>query len=151
MSQGFDIQQQAELAKEEDKGIDVHIHGVDEKPLYYMDGDVQKPVTINVSGVHSEKHRRVEAMLRKRKLKPNQFTGQFVYEDAIERAAACTNDWQGFFADGKVVPFSQANVREVYKRAPWVHDQIAEAMNDHSRFFGNASNSQQNTSIIGQD
>jgi len=145
MGNGFDLEKQAEQAKLEDKGIDVHIHGVDEKPLFYEKDGQQFPVIINVSGAHSSQYRRVEQALRRRKLKPKNFTGELIYEDTIEKAAACTNGWEGFFINGKPIDPTPHNIKEVYKRAPWVLDQVTEAMHDHQSFFSNSSPTQSNT------
>lgn len=147
----FDITEQKQAARNEDQGIDVHIHGLDDLPMFFEQDGEEKPVTITVVGSHSSRCRRFEEQLRKRKLKPSNLTGKRIYDDNIEKTAHCSLDWQGFFMDGKEVPFSQHNVKEVYVQCPWVLEQVLEAMNDHARFFESGSQKPQSTSDMRQD
>jgi hypothetical protein len=138
MSSGFDIEVQAAAANQEDNGTVVHIHGVDENPLFFKaDSGEDKPVSITVTGVHSQRFRRIEAQHRKRKLKASRLTGETIYDENIEKVAACTVSWEGFFVNGTPVEMTPHNVKELYKRCPWVLEQVLEAMNDHARFFTN--------------
>lgn len=138
---GFDIDAQVQAAKKENEGIVVLINGVDEVPIFYMKDGVKTPVTITVAGAHSDQFRRAENTIRQRKLKPKSFTGQVIYDDAIEKAAACTLAWEGFISrrrgsDALVpVPMTPDNAKQLYKRCPWVHEQVVLAMNDHTGFF----------------
>lgn len=136
---GFDIAAQAKKAEQEDEGTVVHIHGIDEKPMFYEEDGESKPVTITVAGAHSSKFRRIEEALRRRKIKPRQFTAELVYEDNIEKAAACTLEWEGFQQNGEPVPMTGENAKFLYRSCPWVLEQVMEAMHDHSRFFENGS------------
>ena len=139
-SNGFDLDAQLELAKQEDEGTDVHIHGVDEEPLYYQgENGERQPVIIRVAGAHSQRYRRAEERIRKRKLKPNKFTGELIHTDNVEKVAECTLSWKGIHAGGEPVEMTIPNARQIYKRAPWVLDQILEAMNEPTNFFVNGS------------
>lgn len=53
--------------------------------------------------------------------------------DAI--LAACTIDWDGMMLDGKDVPFTEANVKMIYTRFPWIKEQIDTAIADRSNFL----------------
>lgn len=139
---GFNIEQQKEATKAEDAGVDVHIHGLDGAPIYYTDDDGEQcPVVIKVAGAHSSYHRKAEEAIRKRKLNRTSFTAERIYEDNINKAVACTLDWDGFLEGEDKLPFTKENVRNVYKNFDWVYEQVVEAMHDHARFFGNESNS----------
>ena len=52
---GFDLNEQKKAASIEDEGTVVHIHGVDELPMFYDEGEGEerKPVIIKVAGSHS--------------------------------------------------------------------------------------------------
>lgn len=152
MSSGFDVKQQSEAAKAEDEGTVIHIRGIDDLPVFYQQGDSKenKPVTIRVAGVHSRRYRRIEEQLRRRKIKAHQLTGEAIYEDNLERVAACTLEWEGFHAEGKPLQCTTDNVKQVYKQCPWVLEQVLEAMNDHSRFFSSGSQSPTSTSDSSQ-
>lgn len=133
---GFDIDQQKTAAAQEDDGSDVHIQGVDGNPLYYRDKHGEKkPVIIRVAGAHSQKFRRIEEQLRKRKLRGSMITGEALHSDQITKVVACTLHWEGFTSNADDVPLTPHNARMVYERCPWVLDQLVEAMNDHERFF----------------
>jgi hypothetical protein len=140
-AEGFEIGAETEAARLENEGVVVPINGADEKPRYYKKNGEVKPVTITVAGSHSDYYRRAEKAIRQRKLKPGKLTGQTFYDDNIEKVAACTLGWEGFFSreskDGPLVPIepTQHNIKEMYKRCTWVLEQVMEAMNDHASFF----------------
>lgn len=147
MSKGFDIQAQAEQAKREDEGIVVHIHGVDEVPMYFTDHDgEEKPVTITMAGAHSQRYRDVENDLRKRRIKPKSLTSGQAFEDNMVKTVKCTLAWEGFHVDGTPIEPTEHNARMLYKRCPWVYDQVVEAMHDHAAFFGSGSQQQETIS-----
>ena len=137
---GFDIDAQAAAAKTEDEGTVVHIHGLDEMPMYYEGPDKKPvPVTITVAGAHSPRYRRIEEAQRQRKLKRSQFTGAVIFDDNIEKMSGCTLAWDGFFVNGQPVDCTSHNASQLYRRCPWVYEQVLEAAHDHSRFFGSGS------------
>lgn len=141
---GFNIKKQAAAAQVEDQGTFVHIHGLDDLPMFYKDAEGnEQPVGITVAGSHSARCREVDGQMRKRRIKVRNLTGQSILEDTIERVARCTLSWQGFFVDDgsteELVRCDVANARVLYKECPWVLDQVSEAMNDHSRFFSKES------------
>lgn len=138
---GFKIKHEAAKAKQEDIGTVVEIFGLDDLPVVYDGPDEEDlPVTITVCGAHSSIFRRVEAALRRRKLKPRQLTGEAIFEDNLEKVVACTQAWDGFEDDdGKEVAFTRELVKDLYLECPWVYEQVLEAMHDHARFFGGGS------------
>jgi hypothetical protein len=143
---GFDLDAQAAQADQEDSGCPVHVEDIKGTPLYYKVGDEEKAVTIRVAGAHSKTYRQAEAKLRKRKLKPNQFTKQALHDDAMALAVMCTLSWEGMNGPGGVaLPFTAENVRKVYTLCPWVYDLVNEAMHDHTNFFSNSSQEPSNT------
>jgi hypothetical protein len=140
MSDGFDIQQQASSAQKEDDGTVVHVNGLDDKPMFYTAPDgAERPVTITVAGTLSRRYRRVESEIRKRPIKVKKLTGEVFHEDAVEKAVACTIAWEGFTFDGTPVDATRVNVLRLYQACPWVMEQVTDAMQDHTRFFGSAS------------
>lgn len=136
---GFDIAAQVEQASVEDEGVEIHIHGVDDRPLFFKRGSELLPVTITVAGAHSARAREADALSRKRKLKASNLTGESLHDDTVRKTAYCTLRWQGFTDRGKEVPLSEHNAAMIYKRCPWVLNQVIEGMNDHDRFFKNGS------------
>lgn len=135
----FDLKQRANEAQREDEGTRVHIKGLDGRPMYHEAGGERRPVTITVAGTLSRRYRRVENGIRRRRIDPKALTGEQFYDDAVDKAVACTLAWDGFAMDGQPIEPSEQNVRQVYLAAPEVLDQVTEAMQDHTRFFGSAS------------
>ena len=139
---GLNIGAQKKLAEKEDEGTAVHIHGMDEKPLFYEnEAGEETPVTITVTGTNSRQFRTIEHRQRKRRIKPRAFTGQSLHHDGIEKAAYCTLRWDGVFGDNKeVVRCDYENARVLYEEVPHVYNQVVEAMGDAERFFASSSN-----------
>lgn len=48
---------------------------------------------------------------------------------------ACTIDWEGMMLDGKDLPFTEANVKMIYKRFNWIKEQIDVAIADRANFL----------------
>lgn len=139
---GINLKQQLEQAKVEDQPRDIPINGLDGKPMTHMVGDKKTPVTISVVGIHSQAYRAVEAEQRQRRLRPRQMTSETFFEDAIEKAVACTKGWDGFYEDEEgTVPLrcDPHNVRMMYKMLDWLYEQVVEAMNDHALFSQSSS------------
>lgn len=136
---GFNFGQVEEIAVIEDQGTVVHIIDLNDRPMYYQGPDGERPVTITVAGAHSRKARAVDRELRGRKIKPNQLTGDKFRDDAIEKLAACTLAWDGFFDGEAPVEMNRHNARRLYAAATWIFDQVQEAHVDHKRFTGTSS------------
>lgn len=135
---GFDIGAMKQATAKEDEGVEVHIHDAAESPMYYKDADgKEQPVVIVVAGAHSKRHRDAETAIRRRKLRPKSLTSETFYQDGIEKAAACTISWKGFFDGDVEVQCTSTNAAELYRALPWLLDQVTEAMHDHARFFEN--------------
>ena len=99
------------------------------------------PVTMDVVGTYSERflaeeERQGSAMLRGRRRKP---TGKMVREQQIAKAAACVVGWDGVMDGKEPVPCTPENVLRVLTAAPWMREQVEEAMNDHAGFSNRSS------------
>jgi hypothetical protein len=132
---GFDIHEQIEAAKSEDQGKAFHVRGADGKPAFHGEGPDRKPVTITVAGTHSERVRRKDREIRRRKIRQGTFTLEQAHDNAIELAVAATIGWDGFTSRGAPLPCTPANVEQLYRGCPWIFDDAQEAMNDHAGFF----------------
>lgn len=137
MSNGFDINTAADAANVEDEGQVVHCRDRAGDPMYY--GEDKKPVTITVAGSYSSFYRKEQARQRARigKMQRRRLTsdlGNLAEDQALYQAAACCLAWDGFFAGDKPVPCTAENARLVLERAPWIREQVEEAMHDHEGF-----------------
>jgi len=58
-----------------------------------------------------------------------------IEQDGIELLAACTTGWTGVIIDGKEIPFSADNAAMLYKRFPWIKEQVDVAVGDRANFI----------------
>jgi hypothetical protein len=100
--------------------------------------DETGPVTITVISEDSEKFRasRRKAVNRRLKGRGNQtYTAEQAETDAIEALVDATIGWSNISMDGQMVEFSRENVREVYRRLPWLVKQVDAHVTDRSNFI----------------
>lgn len=133
----MEISTSKDVAQREDEGNKVHL--TDEAgELMYED---KKPVTITVVGTYSKTYRRVQNEQRLKVLKGRrvQLTPDAVDAKANEALAACVLGWEGFTSEGKPFPYSRDNAAALFAQAPWIREQVEEAMSDHASFFPKSS------------
>lgn len=135
---GFDLQAEKAAAVAEDEGTVVHIEDRAGNPMYWGEKE-DKPVTITVAGRYSTTYRRVEAEIRKRPFKAKKLTLDKFDREQVEKVAACTLAWAGFFDGKRPFELSRANAEALYMACPWVLDQLTEAMEEPARFSPNSS------------
>lgn len=121
------------VSEREEEGTVVHL--TDEKgDLMYEN---MEPVTITVVGTYSKTYRRVQNEQRAKNLKGRrlQLTPEQIDARANEAIASCVLGWEGFTSEGKPFPFTKDNAAALFTAAPWIRDQVEEAMGDHAAFF----------------
>ncbi len=125
----MDISNTKSVAEREEEGTVVDVKDAT--------GEKQKGVTITVMGTYSSTYRRAVAANRDRILKQRRATvdGDQLEQQAIETAASCIKAWTGFTAGDKPYPLTKANAVALLTNAPWIREQVEEAMNDHASFF----------------
>lgn len=99
-------------------------------------------VTITLNGPDSDAVRRAEREWADKRLKEgirrkkvNVTTAQ-IEEQAINVDVAATVDWSGIEVDGDEFEYSPENARVLYKKFPWIREQVEEFFNDRSNFMG---------------
>ena len=136
MSTPLDLNVAATEASHEDDGQTLTLEDREGQPY-------DPPATIVVAGSYSKHCRTAEARFDRelarsgRRKLPEDFTLQ----RRIQVAAACILSWDGIVADGAVVPCTRENAIALLSCAPWVREQVEEAMNDHAGFSKTASSS----------
>ena len=98
-------------------------------------------IFISVLGNDSDTYRhavevRAQRTLRKSKKQRQQISLEEAENQAIEILAACTIGWTGLVENGKEIPFSESNARALYKKYPWMKDQVDAAIGDRALFLG---------------
>jgi hypothetical protein len=125
-------------AAAEDEGTLVAIRDASGEPELQPNGD---PVTITVAGTYSSRYRRAMDNQRERLLKQRRtsLTGEGLNRQQLELIAASIIEWEGFTAEGQPYPFTKENAIALLDNAPWIREQVEEAMGDHAAFFPKAS------------
>jgi hypothetical protein len=123
----FDLKTVAQESTGDADGHVIKLEDRNEEP--YLDA-AGEPVTLTVLGKYAEPVRRQQDANLRRLLKKRQArsTPEEIRENRVSVATAAVTAWSGIEADGKPVPFSAANVREVLIAAPWVLEQVEAAM-----------------------
>jgi hypothetical protein len=77
-----------------------------------------------------------ERLLKQRR---TSLTGEGLNRQQLELIAASIIEWEGFTAEGQPYPFTKENAIALLDNAPWIREQVEEAMGDHAAFFPKAS------------
>lgn len=133
--QGFDLTAAAPVVDLEEQGTLVELTMPDGEVMTY--GEPAAPVTMRVAGTYSKRYKKAEraaanAVLAKKKKK---LTDDEQEQRLMQLAAACVIEWHGIFNNGEPLPCTEANAIAVFTAAPWIYQQVLEAMQDHARFF----------------
>lgn len=139
--QGLNISNTRTIAEREDEGTTVHVRGADSEQLYFQDGAERKPVTLLVAGTYSKIYRRTIDSQREKLLKQRRssLSSEQIARQQLEAIAACILGWEGIFNGDQALPLNKENAITLLESAPWVREQVEEAMNDHAAFFTNSS------------
>lgn len=134
---GFDLTATGQVIEQEEAGRVVHVYDVTGEPMYHG----EDPVTVTVVGTYSKRYRDALEVKRDKRLvsargKPD---ADSIREDALDVTATCVIGWHGFFDDGEPMLCNKGNVLRVLKAAPWVREQIEQAMEDHAGFSASSS------------
>ena len=99
------------------------------------------PVTIAVLGEFSAPVRQAQdrSLRRLSKRRTMEMTPELVLENRLAIAGAALTAWTLDDADHRPIPPTAENLRAVCTLAPWILDQIEEAMRTHARFFETSS------------
>jgi hypothetical protein len=107
------------------------------QPLLDKEG---KPITVTLAGKDSDRFRLAQEEQREFRLRKALQTGQErptladVRAETIDLIAACTISWT-IMVDGELYPCTRDNVREVYRRLPWLVDQADAFITDRANFL----------------
>jgi hypothetical protein len=98
-------------------------------------------IKITLAGADSDVYRKtVNKSVNKRvqRMKPGQslpFTAEEQEENGLALLAACTLAWDGVVVDGEALPCSKENAKELYRRFPWLREQVDMFIGDRSNFL----------------
>ncbi len=115
-------------------GAVMHLNGPDGAPLFTDDG---KPLTITLLGSDGKTlttltNRQANAFLRNRS---QVITAEMAMTNEIERLATATTAWSNIVLEGKALECNLDNARALYRRLPWVRDQVRAFIDDRANFL----------------
>ncbi len=124
-----------DVAAREDAGTTIHLRDAANAKMYQA--DEKTPITALVAGSYSSRYRRAQEANRDKAVKRRApLDGDQLDEQARELLAACIISWDGVADDdGQPIPFSKKNAVDLLARAPWIREQIENAVFDHAAFF----------------
>jgi hypothetical protein len=99
-----------------------------------------KPMTLTLAGKDSDRFRMAQEEQREFRLRKAIQTGQErptladMRAETIDLIAACTISWS-IMVDGEPYPCTRENVREVYRRLPWLVEQADEFITGRANFL----------------
>jgi hypothetical protein len=72
------------------------------------------------------------------RLRPGQsvpFTAEEQDESGLNLLVACTLAWEGVIVEGVDLPCTPDNVKMVYRRFPWLQEQVTAFIGDRANFL----------------
>lgn len=129
---GFDLSEYDGSVERQNEGVVVEIlHPATDEPV---------GLSIRVVGPDSDIARKADRAMVSRRVKARrvqQLTAEELLEEARIKLAHCTIAWEGMADKGQPLELTFENAAEVYRRAPWIMEQVAAAAGDRARFFEN--------------
>jgi hypothetical protein len=98
-------------------------------------------MTITLVGVDSDVYRKtVNKSIDKRlqRMRPGQsfpFSAEEQEENGLNLLASCTLAWEGVVVDGEELPCTKENAKALYRRFPWLKEQVDMFIGDRSNFL----------------
>ena len=120
------------------EGAALHLNGPTGQPLYEDDGVT--PVTITLLGEDSDvvtkaNNEAANRFLRSTMDASQQITAETSKANEIKKFAAATVAWSGIVVDGEVLTCNAANAAALYRRFPWIADQVRVFISDRANFL----------------
>ena len=96
-------------------------------------------VKIKLAGVDSDYYKKELRKQQNKKFKKGfrKLSAEELEADTIELLVACTLDWEGVELEGQALECNPENVRKIYKRFPWIREQVDNFINDRANFLKN--------------
>ena len=96
-------------------------------------------VKIKLAGVDSDYYKKELRKQQNRKFKKGfrKMSAEELEADTIELLVACTLDWEGVELEGQALECNAENARKIYKRFPWIKEQVDNFINDRANFLKN--------------
>ena len=100
--------------------------------------DQDNPITITLIGQDSDKVKKRQRLEMNKRLKAGRrstMTAEELEEQGLELLAFCTVSWNGIKLDGQLLDCTADNAMKVYKRVPWLREQVDSFVGDRANFL----------------
>ncbi len=119
-------------------GAVLHLNGPTGQPLFEDDGVT--PVTITLLGEDSDVVVKANAEAANRFLRSamgssQQITAEASRANELKKFAAATVAWSGIVIDGEAPACNAASATALYRRFPWIADQVRVFISDRANFL----------------
>lgn len=140
-AQGFDLATAPDMALE-DQGTIVHLRDVTGKPLWFIpaEGQEQQPVTATIVGTYAVRYRQtMDAQAKKAAATTGAYDADVARQNQRALVAGCVLGWTGIHENGQQLACTPENVERILVKAPYIQEQLQQAMVAHERFFSRPS------------
>lgn len=120
-------------------------HPVTGEELVQDDGS---PIQITLAGIDSDRFRKQSRANTERRLRTGtrrQITQEEMDVDGLDLLAACTMDWSGIVVDGQEPPCDMDHAKDLYKRFPWIREQVDTFIGARANFIRSSQTSSNNS------
>lgn len=97
------------------------------------------PVTITLLGLDSDRLKKRQNELTndvlKKGFRPKRVTAEKGEDDRLTTLALATVGWENIDLGGEKLDFSQDNARKLYRRLPWLAEQVDAFVGDRANFL----------------
>lgn len=112
------------------------------------DDKTGQPVTIRLMGKDAGDFRRRSHEIANKRIELSatkgvqlNFSSEEMELEHIELLVMLTKGWSGISLDGAELAFSEDNARKLYKRFPWLREEVDKFTGTRTNYLGNASKS----------
>lgn len=123
--------------KKANEGAFLHLKHPGNGSYLFDDGDESKPVGLYLLGKDSDKYETIRHQNTNTRLSEKKsplLTSEKIEQDAISLLADLTVGWDNLTVDGDTV-YSRENVVKLYKKLPWVKEQVDVFVVDRANFI----------------
>ena len=96
-------------------------------------------VKIKLAGTDSDYYKKELRRQQNKRLKKGirNINAEELEAEAVELLVACTLDWEGVELEGQALECNPENVRKIYKKFPWIKEQVDAFINNRANFIKN--------------
>ena len=107
-------------------------------PLCHPVTGVELGMSIRLAGADSEIYRKAQrAAVNKRvnKRRNLQLSQEEMEEESLTLLVKITLGWDGVLFEGELLPYGQENARMLYRRFPWIREQVDRFVHDRGNYL----------------